>query len=355
MQITRAKVTPVELELRRPVRLACTGPIETVSAFFVRLETRQGQVAWGCAVAHPELTGESPAEALAACREAADLAPGLHPLNIEYSMAELTSRLSRYSPAALCAFDLAFHDLLSLEARLPLYRLLGGFRDRIQTSVTIDLAPVQESVEQAEEYAAHGFRMLKIKGGLDPDEDVRRVRAIHRLLPDHTLRLDADGGYTVQEALDVARALQPALEFLEQPTPPDDLAALREVSEHSPVPVLADQSLSGPASALELAAGRMVNGLSLKLSTCGGLLCARQIEAVARAARLRLMVSCVIEPAMLVAAGLSLALSSPTVRYGDLDGFLDLSSDPSKPGFQLADGWLIATETPGLGYTVELN
>jgi hypothetical protein len=67
------------------------------------------------------------------------------------------------------------------------------------------------------------------------------------------------------------------------------------------------------------------------------------------------MVSCFIEPAILIAAGLSLALSSPNVRYADLDGNLDLANDPSKAGFLLEDGWLVATEVPGLGYTVELG
>jgi L-alanine-DL-glutamate epimerase-like enolase superfamily enzyme len=207
----------------------------------------------------------------------------------------------------------------------------------------------------AEERAALGFRILKIKGGMDPDEDVRRVRGIRRALPEHTLRLDADGGYSVQEALDVARALEECLEMLEQPTPAGDLEGLRQVTEISPVPVLADQSLTGPASALQIAAGRCANGLSIKLATCGGLRCARQIDAIARAAHLASMVSCFIEPAMLVAAGLSLALSSPNVRYGDLDGHLDIIDDPSKPGFRLEGGQLIAAEVPGLGYKVELG
>lgn len=354
MQITKASVIPVALNLRRPVLLAGYPPVEAVTAIFLHLETRQGQSAWGCTVAHPQLTGETPETALRACQEAADLAVDLHPLNIEYSLGELNSRLPQLSPAVLCAFDLAFHDLLALAAGLPLYRLLGGYRNRIQTSATVDIAPVQESVEQAEERARLGFRMLKVKGGINPEEDVRRIKAIHRALPDHILRLDADGGYTVRQALDVARALQAELEMLEQPTPFGDLSALRQVTEQSPVPVLADQSLTGPSSALQLAAGQVVHGLSLKLATCGGLMCGRQVEAVARAARLSVMVSCVIEPAMLVAAGLSLALSSPTVRYGDLDGFLDLDNDPSRPGFSLQDGWLVAAEVPGLGYTVEL-
>jgi L-alanine-DL-glutamate epimerase-like enolase superfamily enzyme len=196
--------------------------------------------------------------------------------------------------------------------------------------------------------------MLKVKGGLDPDEDVRRVKAIHTALPDHVLRLDADGGYGVQSALDVARALEGRIEMLEQPTPAGDLEGLRQVTLNSPVPILADQSITGPASVLDLASRRSADGLSVKMALCGGINCARQIDAVARAAQLTLMVSCIIEPALLIAAGLSFALSSPNVQYGDLDGHLELMDDPTIAGFLLKDGWLIATDTPGLGCSVEI-
>jgi L-Ala-D/L-Glu epimerase len=98
-----------------------------------------------------------------------------------------------------------------------------------------------------------------------------------------------------------------------------------------------------------------VDGLSIKLVTCGGLRSAQQIDTIARAAKMASMISCFIEPALLVSAGLSLALSSPNVAYGDLDGCLDLINDPSQAGFKLEDGWLIAADVPGLGYTVDLG
>jgi L-alanine-DL-glutamate epimerase-like enolase superfamily enzyme len=354
MQIIKSEVIPVELKLRQPVCMAGLPEISHVTAIFVRLDTRQGQTAWGCTIAHPGLTGEKPEEVIQACRECAALAPGLHPTNIEYSLGELASQVKACA-SVLCAFDLAFHDLLSLAAGMPLYRILGGYRNRIQTSVTIPITTINESVECAIERASQGFRILKIKGGLDPEEDVSRVQAIHRALPNHTLRLDADGGYSVQAALDVARALADVLEMLEQPTPAGDLNGLRQVKLLSPVPTLADQSVREPASALYLAANQIVDGLSIKLVTCGGLRGARQIDAIARAARMTTMIGCFIEPALLISAGLSLALSSPNVAYGDLDGNLDLVNDPSKAGFKLEDGWLIAADVPGLGYTVELG
>jgi L-alanine-DL-glutamate epimerase-like enolase superfamily enzyme len=354
MQITRCEVTPVELELRTPIRMAQQPDITYVTAIFVRIETKGARNAWGCSIAHPNLTGEAPEQALRACQDCASMVPDLHPFNIEYSLENLSSAIKQ-STAARCAFDLAFYDLLGLAAGMPLYRLLGGYRNSIQTSVTIPVSTVQETVEIAQRRANAGFRMLKVKGGLDPELDVQRVRAIHRLLPKHTLRLDADGGYSVRDALEVAQALSNELEMLEQPTAEDDLEGLREVTQNSPVPVLADQSVKGPSSALELAKERVVSGMSVKVATCGGLHCSRQVDAIARAAQIATMVSCVIEPALMIAAGLSLALSSPNVRYGDLDGNLDIVNDPTMPGFRLEDGWLIASDIPGLGCTVELS
>jgi L-alanine-DL-glutamate epimerase-like enolase superfamily enzyme len=355
VQITNVEVVPVELNLRLPYRTAYHGEskIDRVAVVFVRIETRQGEVAWGCAAFDPAITGETLERVTRACRACADRARDLNPLNLEYALGEL-AQLTAGTPSAQCAFDIAFHDLLGLAAGLPLYRLLGGYRERIQTSITLNVGSVQETVETARDRAQQGFRILKIKGGLDPDEDVRRVRAVHDALRRLTLRLDADQGYTVQQALDVARALEGKLEMLEQPTPADDIDALRQVVEQSPIPVLADESVVGPPSALEIATRRAADGLSVKLATCGGLRCARQIDAIARAARLATMVGCVNEPALLIAAGLAFALSSPGVRYGDLDGHFDLLDDPTVPGFVFEDGWLIATEVPGLGCTLEL-
>ena len=355
MQISKVEVIPVDLRLRIPYRTAYNAdrPVGQVKAVFIRIETRQGLTAWGCAALDPTLTGESPDAVLRACHAGADLARDLNPLNTEYALAQLAD-LTAATPSALCAFDIAFHDLLGLAAGLPLYRLLGGYRHSIPTSVTLGIAPLRESVEMAQARARQGFRILKIKGGLDPDEDVQRVKAIHQALPNIALRLDADQGYTVQQALDVARALESQLEMLEQPTPAADLDGLRQVRKHSPVPVLADESVTGPESALEVASRRAADGLSVKLATCGGLHRARQIDAIARAAHLATMVGCVNEPALLIAAGLGFALSSPNVRYGDLDGYFDLLDDPTVPGFRLEEGVLVATDVPGLGCTVEL-
>lgn len=353
MQITKAEITPVELKLKSPVRMAGIPQIESVTAIFVRLETQKGWNAWGCGVVHPHLTGQKPNDVLEACQKAALLVPDLHPIDIEYSLSHLMPILAEFPPA-LCAFDLALYDLLGLAAGMPLHRLLGGYRTKIQTSATVRLGSVEEGVEIARMRASSGFRLLKVKGGEDPGTDIRRVQAIHRTLPEVKLRLDADGGYSIEDALEVVRILGDKLEMLEQPTAADDLDGLFQVTRHSPITVLADQSISGPRDALDLAIRHYADGFSIKIGCCGGFNNARQMDGVARAVGLVMMVSCLIEPALLTAAGLSMALSSPGVGYADLDGYLDLENDPTVPGFRLEDGWLVATDVPGLGCTVEL-
>jgi L-alanine-DL-glutamate epimerase-like enolase superfamily enzyme len=354
MQFSRIDVTPAQLKLQTPVRTAkYPEPFAQIETVFIRAEAvRDYGDAWGCAVLDP-FGKETLEQVTRTCQACAERLRDLNPLNTQYALAEISS-LTDGLPSVRCAFDMLLYDLMGLWSGLPLYRLLGGYRDRIQTSITLGLDDVPATVEMAQKHAHDGFRILKLKGGQDPELDVRRVQAVRRALPELTLRLDADQGYTVRSALDVARALEGKLEFLEQPTPAEDLIALRQVTENSPVPILADESLHGPTSALEIVNQRAAHGISTKLSSCGGLDCARQIDTIARAGHLSTMVGCLHEPALLIAAGLALALSSPNVRYGDLDGSFDLSDDPTVPGFQFQDGWLIATEAPGLGCRVNL-
>ncbi|MBN1933149.1 MAG: dipeptide epimerase [Anaerolineae bacterium] len=353
MQITQVQVTPVELKLAHPYQSAYHAQIDRTAAVFIRIDTRQGRTAWGCAAFVPAVSSETLEKVTRACRACADRALELNPLNVEHALSELAQVAGATRPA-LCAFDIAFHDLIGLATGLPIHRLLGGYRYRIQTSITVGIASVQETVELARDWARRGFRILKLKGGLDPHLDVERVHAVADALPHLTLRLDVDQGYTVQQALDVARALEGQLEFLEQPTPADDLEALNQVTQQSKVPILADESVHGPPSALHIAGHKMAHGLNVKLSTCGGLRCATHIDAIARAAHLSTMVGCINEPALLIAAGLGFALSSPNVHYGDLDGHFDLIDDPTRHSFRFEEGWLIASDMPGLGCSVEL-
>jgi len=354
MKITRVEVWPLELKLSEPYTIAYE-TIATTTNVVLRVETDRGAVAWGCAAPDLEVTGEAVEDVLAGLREVAEpVLLGADPLRT----ARLLERCRRGladRPATLAAVDLALHDLLGKVCGLPLWRVLGGYRERIRTSMTIGILPTDETVDQARRWVVHGFRALKLKGGQDPEADAERVRRVREAVGSGiALRFDANQGFTVEQTLAFVEAARTAgLELLEQPTPRSEPDLLGRVTAGVPIPVMADESLMSLRDAFRLARRDLVDMVNVKLMKVGGIAAALQINAVARAARLEVMVGCMDEMGLGIAAGLHFALARPNVRYADLDGHFDLVGDPSRDAVIVRDGWLQPTGRPGLGFDLE--
>lgn len=350
MRITAVEAWREDLPLREPYRIAYE-TIDRCEVVFVRLLTDGSATGLGSGTPDPALTGETAADTLAAAEDVARpllegedaLRPGLH---LERLRGRLAGR-----PAARAAVDLALHDLLGRAAGLPLWRLLGGYREAMPTSVTIGIVPADETVERARELVGRGFRCLKVKGGDDPEADADRMRRVREAVGEGIeLRFDANQGYTVDGALlFVERTRDVGIELLEQPTPAGEPDLLGRVTEAVHLPVMADESLLGLREAFRLARGEMVDMINIKLQKIGGIAEALRVNAVARAAGLETMVGCLDEPALGIAAGLAFGLASPNVAYADLDGHLDLAEDPTAGAVVLEDGLLRPTDLPGLG------
>lgn len=350
MKISRVESWSVPVEQETPYAVAY-GDFGPTTLVFLRIETDRGLIGYGSAGCDEAVTGETAESVLAALTETAEpILKGAHPLLNFRLLREVQGALGAQT-SALAAVDMALFDIVGKHVELPLWKWLGGDRDRIATSVTIGILPEAETIAAAQSWIGQGFTILKLKGGRDVESDIARVRRVRETVgPDVELRFDANQGYSVANALHFARQTQSArVAFLEQPTLAEQPELLGQVRAARLIPVMADESLHGPESAFQLAQREQVDMFNVKLMKSGGIAAATRIEAIARAANLPIMIGCMDESALGIAAGLHFALSSPIIQHADLDGHLGLIGDPAAGGLRLENGILFAPDKPGLG------
>ena len=349
MKVVAVECRRADLKISEPYTIAYES-YDTAPNFFLRLDTDAGMSGYGCAAPDAHVTDETPEDVGKAFEgPVTDALLGADPLCRMRLLSPLREQIGQL-PATLAAVDMALLDLLGRAAGLPVYKLLGGFRDCMETSVTIGILSERETVEKAVTLAAAGFRALKLKGGRHVDEDVARVIKVREAVgPAIALRFDANQGYTLEEASRfLERASSANLEIFEQPTPGGSPALMGSL-HGGDTAVMADESLLTRADALYLAGEEMVDLINVKIMKVGGIDEALRITAVGAAAGVGTMVGCMDEAALGIAAGLHYALARPGVAYADLDGHLDLVDDPSAGCVILRDGVLYPADDAGFG------
>ncbi|MBS1787781.1 MAG: dipeptide epimerase [Acidobacteria bacterium] len=349
MRIVDISIFRREFQLRNPSVVAYEA-VEAATNFVVRLELERGLIGWGNAAPDAHVTGETADGVEQTLHEI--LKPfliGQDASRIESLWPELC-RLAPNQPTAIAAMDIALYDLLGKTAGLPLCQLLGNAKTKLETTATLSIEDLQTTLARAREFQAQGFRALKIKCGLNPDEDIERVRQIRQIVGTRVrLTLDANQGYSISEALRMLEAVKVCrIEFIEQPVAATDLDALREVCQRSPIPVMADESVLSAADVLNTPAP-LVN---LKLMKTGGITGALKANAVAEARGIRAMVGCMDESRVSMAAAAHFALAMNNVVYADLDGHIDIIDDVAEKGILIEDGFVRTNHEAGLGLEV---
>ncbi len=351
MKITALEAWAVSMELEEPYTIAYEKVDRAVNVL-LRIETDRGITGYGCAAPDLKVTGEDAESVLEGLDAVAEpLLKGEDPLRYSLHIERIKQKLPK-RPSLLASVDMALHDILGKTGGVPLYKLLGGYRDRIPTSITVGILPVGETVRKAKEHAAAGFSAIKLKGGSDVHEDIERVRAVREAVGSKIeLRFDANQGYGVEEAVLFVKETVPyGVELLEQPTPRDGAQELGRVTKRVSIPVMADESVMSLRDAYKLAKGELVDMVNIKLMKAGGIYEALMINAVARSAGLDVMVGCMDEAQLGIAAGIHFALARPNVHYADLDGYMGLKDDPTAGAVRIIRGVLYANDAPGLGF-----
>ena len=355
MKITHIESWHHRIKLSEPYTIAYE-TIDHCDNVFIKAETDAGIIGWGCAAPDKYITGENAEDVLSSITEIIEpVLLGSRPGRYIYIQEQLKSSL-KGKASALAMADMLLYDLIARRAEVPLYQLLGGYRTSIPTSITIGILPVFDTVQKAEDYVKQGFKILKIKGGNDLENDIEKIAKIRKVVGNETeIRFDANQGYSVEKAVEfIRRTAEYRIELLEQPTAQDKEELLGKVSSKVDIPVMADESLKTLRDVFHLTSNDLVDMINIKIMKVGGITEGMHINSVAKSAGVEVMVGCLDESSLGISAGLHFALSRPNIIYADLDGHLDLINDPFKDLFLLKEGILYPSEYSGLGNCIKL-
>jgi len=276
----------ITLQLRNPFRLSY-GTSETREAFWIRLRDDAG---WGEGTI-PPYYGVDLDEMISVWQSAAN-----NPKPFPNDPQEIPTWIGDGPAPARCGLDIALHDRIARNLNLPLYKLLSvPFPKPKPSSFTIALDAPLEMARMADQVKS--YPIIKVKLGGD-SQDLERLAAIREVRPGVKLWVDANGGWTLDEALQYLPELESlGIEMLEQPLDKEDIAGMGILQSKTKILVVADESLQSFENLKEIALAG-IQGVNIKLMKVGGLSPALKMIRQAKSLDLKVMLGCMIETAI---------------------------------------------------------
>jgi glucarate dehydratase len=293
-------------------------------------------------------------------RTIAPLVIGEDPHNIERVQRKVDGagfyHHKRAAVAALAGVELAMWDLIGKSAGKPLHQLWGGvFRRLIPTIAYLHAKPPAALAAEAAEFVTNGWTTIKVKIGLDPQNDIEAIRAVREAIgPDILLRGDVNGAWTPGTARRQLAKLEAFdLEFVEQPLMLDDLIGHAELRRWSRVPICIDEGAFTTTDVLNIIRLEAADVILVDAHEAGGWFQARKQAAIAEAAGMAVGIHSGGELGLSLAANLHLAAATPNLSLAIDSNYHGMPDDIITERFCYQGGALAVPEAPGLG--VELD
>ena len=352
MKITKIRLGTISVPLRLPFKTALR-TVKSVEDIIVEIHTDTGALGYGEAPPTGAVTGHTTGAIIGALKE--HIIPSLLGRDIDAfeDLMQLVQTCVVGNSSAKAAADMALWDLYALLYRLPVYKLLGGARKEIVTDITISVNEPEEMARDAANAVERGYDCLKVKVGANPELDVERLRAVRRAAGDDIcLRIDANQAWQPRQAVRILNEMQEQglrLELVEQPVKAYDLEGLKYVTDHSYVPVLADESVFSPRDAMKVLELRAADLINIKLMKCGGIYNALKIASAAEIYGVECMIGCMLEAKISVNAAAELACARKIFTRIDLDGPVLCSEDPILGGARFEEKRITVSDEAGMG------
>lgn len=368
MPIVSVTAEPIAGRVRPELAIVSSLGAHLVGQYvLVRITDDAGRVGLGEASVTSVWSGETQAGTIALVRDfLAPLVVGADPFDTEWIGRRL-DRAAFGNSFAKAALEMALLDLQGRTLVVPVFKLLGG-RDTPETGAdpgirlkfVVGAVEPNVAAERARQMVDRGWTGIKVKVGRheNPLVDADRLRAVREAVgPDVMLTVDANGGYTVEQAVRAARLFEHCgVALFEQPTRRGDHAAMAEVRRRSDIPVMADESVFTPQDALEVIKARAADVLSLYPGKHGGIRATQAIARMAEAAGIPCTIGSNLEREVATAAMAHVAVATPNLRCerfpGDLIGPLYFEESLTADPLNYQADRLFVPQGPGLGVEV---
>ena len=355
LTIQQIELYKFSIPLKEPF-ITSLGTDTAAENVLVKITTNKGITGFGECSPYMPINGESQDTCFIVGQYFAKALKGKDPLQIEDCI-NLMDKIIYGNSSIKSAFDIALYDIASQHAKVPLYKFLGGENNKtIITDYTVSIGDPLTMAAAAVKIKEQGYPAIKIKLGKDGKTDVERVKAIRKAVGDEIpLRIDANQGWKVKEAIETLKALAVFdIQHCEEPIARWKFMKLRKVKNNSPIPIMADESCGDDHDAERLIDLNACDYFNIKLGKSGGIFKALKIVKLAEAAGIHLQVGAMIESRLAMTAFAHFALSSPLIEHFDFDTALMFSEDPVTGGIIYENNGVVKVpEAIGLGAIID--
>ena len=352
MKITKVRLGRISVPLRTPFKTALRS-VSSVEDVIVELHTDCGAIGYGEAPPTGAITGDTTGAIIGAIQD--HIAKTILGRDVDEfePLLQSVQKCIVGNTSAKAAVDMALWDLYGQLYNIPVYKLLGGGRKKIVTDITISVNDPETMAKDALTAVARGYDCLKMKVGINPEQDVARLSAVRKAVgKDVVIRIDANQAWQPKQAVRILNQMQEKgldIELVEQPVKAHDFEGLKYVTQRSSVPVLADEAVFSPEDAMTIMKMGAADLINIKLMKCGGLYPALQIASAAEVYGVPCMIGCMLEAKISVNAAVHLACARGIITKIDLDGPVLCSEDPVLGGAVFAEKDIAVSDAPGLG------
>ena len=327
------QVEALDLPLKEPFIIA-TGRKDAANNVLVKIILDNGLTGFGEVAPSPYTTGDTQQTCIAVLNHIKWAVVG-QDIRQWRALLTKTRKLIRANVGAHSGLEIAVLDAFTKFIGVPMHIFFGGAIKKVETDLTMSLGSPDETFAAAKKAVADGFNKIKIKVGMGVAADTERIIRVHEAAPNATLSLDANQAFTPKDAVELARRIHAEgieLDLMEQPVRKDDFEGLKFVREHCAVPVAADESCFTADDAICLIRMDAVDVINIKVAKCG-LVAALDIAGICRAANKGLMIGCMMESKIGLAASVHLACGLGEFAHCDLDSVYLLKPFECKGGY----------------------